>query len=216
MRCRLLLHMSTISENARLIASCSYNTFFIANVLPFLCRSVFFSQYNIRSGHVLTKTNLASIMQLHGTSVSHTDIGSIIDYGLLCHNSCCCTANICTVSACEQVHVQGCTPCHMPVQPAAWLTCPHSPPCSPSGVSLTIHAADTVGLVGLSGSAQSSMLLSLFRMVELQAGSIAMDGVDISTVGLHQLRPGACPSSRRWGLRLLAKGCSGVPVALGT
>lgn len=79
-------------------------------------------------------------------------------------------------------------------------TCLHSfcftaaDPCPPlpssPDVSFHINAGEKVGLVGRTGSGKSSMFLTLFRMVELEAGSIVIDGVDISTVGLYKLRAG--------------------------
>lgn len=35
---------------------------------------------------------------------------------------------------------------------------------------------------------QSSIMVALYRMVELTSGSISLDGVDISQIGLHTLR----------------------------
>lgn len=45
-----------------------------------------------------------------------------------------------------------------------------------------------VGIVGRTGAGKSSLTLSLFRIIESAGGSISIDGIDISTLGLHTLR----------------------------
>lgn len=56
------------------------------------------------------------------------------------------------------------------------------------GVSFDVAGGNKVGLVGRTGSGKSSLLLTLFRMVEPESGVITIDGVDISTLGLRHLR----------------------------
>ena len=57
------------------------------------------------------------------------------------------------------------------------------------GVNLTVAAGTTLGVVGRTGSGKSSLLLTLFRLSEIEGdGSIEIDGVDIRSVGMDSLR----------------------------
>ncbi|KDQ57350.1 hypothetical protein JAAARDRAFT_194496 [Jaapia argillacea MUCL 33604] len=56
------------------------------------------------------------------------------------------------------------------------------------GISLSIQGGQKIGIVGRTGAGKSSLMLALFRIVELSAGSIVVDGIDISTLGLKDLR----------------------------
>lgn len=57
------------------------------------------------------------------------------------------------------------------------------------GVSLLIPGGEKIGIVGRTGSGKSSLVSTLFRLVELeQSGRIEIDGVDVAKIGLAELR----------------------------
>ncbi|KAG2058537.1 hypothetical protein BDR06DRAFT_1004242 [Suillus hirtellus] len=56
------------------------------------------------------------------------------------------------------------------------------------GLSMSVSPGEKIGVVGRTGAGKSSIMTAIYRMVELASGSISIDGVDISTVGLAQLR----------------------------
>ncbi|KAJ3287921.1 hypothetical protein HK104_008405 [Borealophlyctis nickersoniae] len=56
------------------------------------------------------------------------------------------------------------------------------------GVGADIRPREKIGVVGRTGSGKSSLTLGLFRIVEPCGGRITIDGIDISTLGLNDLR----------------------------
>ncbi len=65
----------------------------------------------------------------------------------------------------------------------------HLPPAL-KGVSFDVKSGEKVGVVGRTGSGKSTLLLALYRMFNLESGTIALDGVDVSMLTLNQLRNG--------------------------
>ncbi|XP_075072065.1 ATP-binding cassette sub-family C member 2 [Mixophyes fleayi] len=56
------------------------------------------------------------------------------------------------------------------------------------GISCTVQSMEKVGIVGRTGAGKSSLTNCLFRIIESADGKIVIDGLDISTIGLHDLR----------------------------
>ena len=58
-----------------------------------------------------------------------------------------------------------------------------------NNMSLQVDAGTTLGIVGRTGSGKSSLLLTLFRLVEIEdGGRILIDSIDIRSVDLTTLR----------------------------
>jgi ABC-type multidrug transport system fused ATPase/permease subunit len=57
-------------------------------------------------------------------------------------------------------------------------------------LSFNLLPHEKVGVVGRTGAGKSSLAMALFRSIEAESGKIFMDGVDISTIGLRDLRNG--------------------------
>ncbi|KAJ3353671.1 hypothetical protein GGF32_002902 [Allomyces javanicus] len=55
-------------------------------------------------------------------------------------------------------------------------------------LSLSIRGGEKIGIVGRTGAGKSSATLALFRIIEAAEGAIKIDGVDISHLGLQDLR----------------------------
>lgn len=55
-------------------------------------------------------------------------------------------------------------------------------------ITLKIHSAEKIGIIGRTGAGKSSFIQALFRMGTLTEGRILIDGVDIAALGLTDLR----------------------------
>ncbi|KAK8149486.1 hypothetical protein G3M48_006795 [Beauveria asiatica] len=56
------------------------------------------------------------------------------------------------------------------------------------GLSMHVQGGERIGVVGRTGAGKSSIMSTLFRLVEISGGHITIDGLDISTIGLGDLR----------------------------
>ncbi|XP_069394999.1 ATP-binding cassette sub-family C member 2 [Paralichthys olivaceus] len=56
------------------------------------------------------------------------------------------------------------------------------------GVTCDIEGTEKIGIVGRTGAGKSSLTNCLFRIIESAGGRIIIDDIDISTIGLHDLR----------------------------
>ena len=98
----------------------------------------------------------------------------------------------------EETAPHGTKPAHAP--PAGWppagalrlenVSVRYQPtmPLVMRNVSVDIRAGEKIGVVGRTGSGKSTMLVALWRLVELESGRVVLDGVDTATVQLSRLR----------------------------
>ncbi|KAK9273328.1 hypothetical protein L1049_018137 [Liquidambar formosana] len=61
-------------------------------------------------------------------------------------------------------------------------------PCVLKNINCTFPGRKKVGVVGRTGSGKSTLIQAIFRIVEPREGSIIIDDVDITKIGLHDLR----------------------------
>ncbi|KAJ3206162.1 hypothetical protein HDU67_008352 [Dinochytrium kinnereticum] len=57
-----------------------------------------------------------------------------------------------------------------------------------NNVSFEVKGGEKLGVVGRTGAGKSSLSLCLFRIIEPSSGSIIIDGIDITDIGLQDLR----------------------------
>ncbi|KAJ7107582.1 multidrug resistance-associated ABC transporter [Mycena epipterygia] len=61
-------------------------------------------------------------------------------------------------------------------------------PCVLQDISFTLKAGERVGLIGRTGSGKSTLAMSILRFTDPSSGRILIDGIDISKIGIEDLR----------------------------
>ena len=56
------------------------------------------------------------------------------------------------------------------------------------GIDCRVKPSEKIGIVGRTGAGKSSLTVGVFRLIEAAGGSVVIDGVDISRLGLEDLR----------------------------
>ncbi|KAH8425873.1 putative ABC multidrug transporter [Aspergillus melleus] len=57
-----------------------------------------------------------------------------------------------------------------------------------NNISIAIQAGEKVAICGRTGSGKTSLIMSIFRMVDITSGSILIDGIDISQIPRQEIR----------------------------
>ncbi|RDW75794.1 hypothetical protein BP5796_06615 [Coleophoma crateriformis] len=57
-----------------------------------------------------------------------------------------------------------------------------------SSISLSIEAGEKIAICGPSGSGKTSLILALLQMIDVQQGSIVIDGIDLATMQCNDVR----------------------------
>ena len=66
----------------------------------------------------------------------------------------------------------------------------NSPDCVLENVSFSIHAGETLGIIGGTGSGKSTLVSLIPRLYDTDSGEVRIDGVDVRDYSLHALREG--------------------------
>jgi len=61
-------------------------------------------------------------------------------------------------------------------------------PLALDGLTFTLHHGQRCAVVGRTGAGKSTLTTALFRLVEIERGTISLDGIDLSTLGLSDVR----------------------------
>jgi ABC-type multidrug transport system fused ATPase/permease subunit len=69
-----------------------------------------------------------------------------------------------------------------------WMKYGPACPYALKGVTFRVEHSEKVGVVGRTGSGKSTLLLALYRMFELDKGTIKVDGIDVATLKLREVR----------------------------
>ncbi|MEW5303174.1 MAG: hypothetical protein WDW36_005892 [Sanguina aurantia] len=56
------------------------------------------------------------------------------------------------------------------------------------GLSFSVRPCEKIGVCGRTGCGKSTLMMALYRIVEPCGGSIRIDGIDVATIGLRDLR----------------------------